>query len=197
MSSLDLQRIAVKCFARDGQAVEADALIGVFHRWIQRNSLPSFIPIDVADYSHVRQGPGVMLICHEGQFSVDEADGAVGVQYASKRGATGSTAERMTAVLRHAATAGRMLESEGDLGGLSFECRRMRWRVDDRLAAPNTDASMQALRPDLEQALAGAFGDADISLERVEGDRTGLTVDVTIGSDLDLNRLLGRLGGGS
>ena len=66
----DLQRIVVKFHLDDGSPVELDKVIPVFHRWIQTGAVEGLL-IDVADYSHVPQGPGVMLIAHEGNYALE------------------------------------------------------------------------------------------------------------------------------
>ena len=46
--------------------------IPLFHGWIQEKIIPDHLLIDVADYSHIPDGPGIMLIAHEGHFSLDQ-----------------------------------------------------------------------------------------------------------------------------
>ena len=41
--------------------------------------------VDVADYKHMIDGPGIMLISHEGNFSIDLQDGEVGFMYIRKQ----------------------------------------------------------------------------------------------------------------
>ena len=59
--------------------------IPVFHEWIQKSSISKHVMVDVADYKHMIDGPGVMLISHEGNFSVDLQDGEVGFMYIRKQ----------------------------------------------------------------------------------------------------------------
>ncbi len=54
-------KFGIKLFCEPGTSPEAVALIPIFHRWIQERWLPLSL-IDVADYSHVPNGPGVMLV---------------------------------------------------------------------------------------------------------------------------------------
>ncbi len=53
--------------------------IPVFHGWIQGQRLPGHLLIDVHDYSHVQHGPGILLVAHEANLSVDEAEGRRGL----------------------------------------------------------------------------------------------------------------------
>jgi hypothetical protein len=36
----------------------------LFHEWIRTDRLPDETFIDVADYSHLKDGPGVVLVAH-------------------------------------------------------------------------------------------------------------------------------------
>ena len=53
--------------------------IPVFHRWIQGQVFEDHLLIDVHNYSHVKDGPGILLVAHEGQFSLsfDEVEPAL------------------------------------------------------------------------------------------------------------------------
>jgi hypothetical protein len=57
-------KIAVKLFAPHAQVPEG-ALIPIYHHWIQNHSIPDHLLIDVADYEHVPEGPGTVLVAHE------------------------------------------------------------------------------------------------------------------------------------
>ena len=72
------KRISAKLFATDPSAeVDADAFISVFHEFIREKSVEGIL-IDVADYSHVPEGPGVVLIGHDVDYSIDMNEGKAG-----------------------------------------------------------------------------------------------------------------------
>ena len=54
-----MQHLSVKIFAQPGAELNSADAIAVFHRWIQRGDSPEMM-IDVADYSHVHDGPGAV-----------------------------------------------------------------------------------------------------------------------------------------
>ncbi|MCG8364404.1 MAG: hypothetical protein MJA27_13865, partial [Pseudanabaenales cyanobacterium] len=64
-----VQHVNVKIFLKGPEVSKEDA-INVFHSWIQDQKLDDQL-IDVADYSHVPEGPGVMLIGHNAFYSFD------------------------------------------------------------------------------------------------------------------------------
>ncbi len=80
---VDLHKFGIKLFAVDAKGFDILKLIPMYHRWIQQKMLEDLL-IDVADYSHVPAGPGVMLIAHEGNYALDETGHERGVVYYSK-----------------------------------------------------------------------------------------------------------------
>src|SRR5215813_2771088 len=94
---MDLHKFGIKFFAADAGKLDILKLIPVYHRWIQQSVLQDLL-IDVADYSHVPAGPGVMLIAHEGNYALDETGHQRGVVYYSKRPLDGALPERFAEV---------------------------------------------------------------------------------------------------
>ncbi len=81
--AIELQHINVKLFVRDPEKVDLEAVVPVFHSWIQGQIFDELL-LDVADYSHVPDGPGVVLIGHEADYALDNTDGRLGVRYNRK-----------------------------------------------------------------------------------------------------------------
>src|SRR5260370_9089492 len=79
-----IQHVRVKVFARQPVSIDQGEAIPVFHCWIQDRVCPEML-IDVADYRHVPNGPGVMLIGHEASYSLDNTKGRLGLLYARKQ----------------------------------------------------------------------------------------------------------------
>ncbi|RME82665.1 MAG: hypothetical protein D6775_10260, partial [Caldilineae bacterium] len=77
-------RISAKLFFRPPIFWEPEEFILLFHRWIRETALPG-LPIDVADYTHVHHGPGVLPIGFEGDYALDYRDGRAGFQYTGKQ----------------------------------------------------------------------------------------------------------------
>jgi hypothetical protein len=80
-------KFGVKLFFTDSTRSLRE-FIPVFHGWIQQQALPGHLLIDVHDYSHVHHGPGILLVAHEANISVDEAEGRRGLVYIRKQPAT-------------------------------------------------------------------------------------------------------------
>ena len=64
---------------------DLELFIPVFHEWIQKDLILNHVMVDVADYKHILDGPGIMLISHEGNFSIDLENGKVGFLYIRKQ----------------------------------------------------------------------------------------------------------------
>jgi hypothetical protein len=137
---MDLQKINVKFFLGKGAEIPLGGFIPVFHRWIQEDQLEGML-VDVAEYTHVSQGPGVLLIAHEGNYSLDEMDGKRGLLYNHKRGSGKSEGDYLKMAFARALKACVLLEKEsGPLGEMRFTANHLQVFVNDRLAAsPNSE----------------------------------------------------------
>ena len=60
-----LQRFGLKLFVDSAAVVSPHACVPIFHRWIQTGAVDGLL-IDVADYTHLTDGPRVLLVAHEG-----------------------------------------------------------------------------------------------------------------------------------
>src|SRR5439155_15840277 len=119
----------------------------IFHRWIQER-VPEEMVIDVADYRHVPEGPGVLLIGHQANYSLDLAEGRLGLLYNRKTALEGDAQANLGQAFRAALAACRRLEEEVPFQGkLRFDAGDCEILLNDRLLAPNTDETWNALRP--------------------------------------------------
>jgi hypothetical protein len=186
----ELQRIGLKLFAADGTSIRAQTLVPVFHRWIQSRAVAGHLLIDVADYEHVPDGPGVVLVAHEGNFSLDCGGGRLGLAYTRKTALPGRLAERLHAIARSALLACCRLEDET---AIRFRGDRLQVFANDRLRAPNTPETLAALRPSLLDLLHTLYGDVDLTLTRESDPQERLGVQVEAPAAVDIRTLLQRV----
>ena len=193
-SPLDSPEVSVKLFLADSAGVRLEELIPVFHRWIKEDLLEDELPIDVANYEHVPKGPGVLLVCDTAHYHVDERAGRTGLRYRGRREARGVGADAVTTAFRAALQAARLLETDPVLEN------RYRFRTDefelgifDRLRAPSAAATLEAIRPELTEAVRGLYGVGDVGLELSSDAREPFMVTVTTGASPSVEELLGRL----
>ena len=92
---MELQRFGVKLFFNRNGSYSSKDFIPVFHSWIQDKVVSDHLLIDVADYSHIPDGPGVMLIAHEGHFSLDQENRQPGIMYMRKTEFEGDLVHRV------------------------------------------------------------------------------------------------------
>lgn len=167
-----LDRIGAKLYAQNPEVVDADAYVGLFHGWIQGRILDG-VPIDVADYKHVPDGPGIMLISHEADRSIDFGEGRPGVLYQRKRDLEGSLEDRLRATLEAVEWTAAQIEGDPATGGVVFGRDEILVRINDRLRAPNDEGTLEAVRPALEAALAGLGPGRTAQISRVTDDPKG------------------------
>jgi len=160
---MELHRIGVKFYAGDPASIQLKEFIPVFHSWIQRQSLAGHLLIDVHDYSHVYDGPGILLVAHEGNVSIDMSDGRPGLIYYRKTPTALSPVEHMRTILQSALQACRLLEKDA---GVRFDMDEFVIIANDRLNAPNSEETFLELRPALASALRQTFSGVDFKLTR-------------------------------
>lgn len=194
---MDLHQLEIKLFADSDATFAASKYIAIFHRWIQQRRLVDELLIDVADYSHVPRGPGVMLVGHTAHYRIDFADGEMGLLYAAKRDPLGSAQSKLQDGFRKALSAAKLLLAEDSLAGsLSFRTDLAQVTVMSRVHAPNTDEGWAAFAPELTSFARRLFADTDVAVERVVGDGRGpLCARLVAVAPTDLGTLLDRAGG--
>ncbi|MDX2151938.1 MAG: hypothetical protein SFV54_14460 [Bryobacteraceae bacterium] len=155
-----LQQVNIKLFAAPGSEIRLEDAIPVFHRWIQTSALPELL-IDVADYAHVPNGPGVMLIGHQANYSLDLGQGRLGLLYNRKARAEGDAGESLRSAYQSALAAAALLEREPAFAGrLRFLPDQLEIVLNDRLLYPNASATWTELEPAFSAFLQGVLGPA-------------------------------------
>lgn len=158
--AIELQHINVKLLVKDPEKVDLQGVVPVFHTWIQGQIFDELL-LDVADYSHVPDGPGIVLIGHEADYALDNADGRLGVRYNRKAPMPGSNRERLVQATRAALIAFQRLEQDFNL---HFNNREIELVINDRLLAPNNEETRKAAEPELREFFDQLFGGREYSL---------------------------------
>lgn len=171
--AIEVQHINVKLLLNNSGDLSLEAVIPVFHSWIQDQIFDEVL-LDVADYQHVKDGPGVVLIGHEADYSLDNTDGRVGVRYNRKApfSDAGSNEDRLRQAVRAAMLACQRLEADTRLDGkFHFNGHDFELFINDRLIAPNTDETQARLDPDFRQFCQKLFDGDEFSLQYQAGRR--------------------------
>jgi hypothetical protein len=193
---MEPQKLQIKLFTDRATGISPEAFVVVFHNWIKKKLLPELM-IDVANYAHVPKGPGVALIGHGNDYFIDEGEGRLGLLYSRKRGAP-EPGQRVADAFRRTLHAASLIENDASLaaGGANvrFRTDELQLRINDRLGAPNDDATFAALKPELDGFCRELFG-APCDITRAGTARSLFTVKIATGAKTDVATLLGRLGG--
>src|SRR3984893_18762135 len=188
-----MQNVNVKLLLRNPGEVDLEPLIPVFHDWI-RDQVGEGLLLDVADYRHVDAGPGVVLIGHEGNYSVDNTDNRLGVRYNRKAALDGSNQDRLKQAARAALTACQRLEAELRLGGkLRFNGQEIEIFINDRLLAPNCDATREAFDSDFQIFFEKLFRGREFSMSYGSDPRKLFAVSVKAAQPFPVTDLLENL----
>ncbi len=150
----DLQRIDVKLLLDAPAAPDLDPFLTIFDRWRRVEDHPCDW-VDLADYAHMAQGPGILLAGKRDRYAVNLNPPGPGLLTSTQSGLSGGLRERFAAALRRARELNAALTSEPEFPA-DFQTREGCWEifVNDRLGFPNDDATDARIRP----AAAAAFG---------------------------------------
>lgn len=138
-------KFGVKFFITNPEVKPLRDFIPVFHGWIQRQALPGHLLIDVHDYSHVHHGPGILLVAHEANISLDQSEGRPGLLYMRKR-----MPVELPQVIDAARAAAKLLTEEQ---GVRFDSRGYQLICNDRLVNPREEDLAAILKARVERIL--------------------------------------------
>jgi len=189
---MDLQKISVKIFTGECKHFPLTDFIDIFHGWIQRSE---GIYHDVADYSHIQAGPGIVLVAGDANVSIDETGNRRGLLYSQKSKLSGSNLEKLSTVLRSALENCLRLEQEPALRGqLRFAGNQVEILVNDRLAAPNTREAFEKIRPEIDFLARCLYASTNFTLSCDAKDlRQRLSVTISTPLLVETNALLNNL----
>ncbi|SRR5581483_3203347 len=185
-----MQHVNTKIFAREPAPTDLGDAIPIFHRWIQESVCEELL-IDVADYRHVPAGPGVVLVGHEANYSLDLAENRLGLLYNRKAVLDGTDQDRLLQAFYAALVASKRLEEEEAFREkLHFDAGRAEVILNDRLLSPNTEATWDETRPEFERFFDALYGKGAYTLERIGEPRQRFRVRATARTPLDVRSLI-------
>jgi hypothetical protein len=188
------EKLQIKFFAKPDPAFEIEAVVPVFHRFIREHAFDELM-IDVADYKHVKNGPGVALVGDANDYFLDEGEGRPGLLFSRKRHGSGPEG-RLREGFARALKACVLLEAAPEFAGkLTFGTSEVLIKTPDRLNAPNDDQGFAALSAELGPLLDKLYGASGYTLERGAQAPEPLSLRVKASSSPELAGLLAKLGG--
>jgi hypothetical protein len=173
-------RAQVKFFLDNPDTIDVSEFAGVFQRWIQRKALDDGQLIDVADYRHVFEGPGIILIGHESEYAIENRNGRLGLLYTRKRQLEPDLQTQLRTSLRLALAACQLLEGEKAFRpALKFRAEEVEIRFADRLQLPNRPETFDRIKDDVGTVLNGLYRTDAVNFAPVAHDpRYLFTVEV-------------------
>jgi len=175
----------------NADGIDLAAFAPVFQRWIQQKSLEGQL-VDVADYRHVFEGPSIVLIGHDSDYTIENRAGRLGLLYTRKRQTDPDLPTQLRTSIRLALTAARLLESEKSFTPrLKFRGEEFELRFADRLQLPNKPESVALVRNDLSAVLTELYGeDGAYALPVKQDTRYPLTFKIKADEEVSLTDLL-------
>jgi hypothetical protein len=188
---MDLQKLNVKFFVERSDGIRLTDFIDVFHGWIQATDGDYH---DVADYSHMQAGPGIVLIANDANVSIDETGNRRGLLFSQKSCLNGSNQEKLRSIFLNALENCRKLEEEPVLREkLRFAANEALISVNDRLLGSNSQESFDEIKGDIEVFAQQLFGSSDVSLWRNSDPRERLHVRMKTSAAVDLKATMKNL----
>jgi hypothetical protein len=188
-AAVELQHVNVKLLVKDAEKVDIQAAVPVFHKWIQAQIFDELL-LDVADYSHVPDGPGVVLIGHDADYALDNTNGRLGVRYNRKAPLSGTNRDRLDHATRSALRAFERLAQDLKL---NFNGREIEVVINDRLLAPNNPDTRTAIEPEFEDLFGRLFAGSHFVLTHPSEPRRLFGVIAKAEQEFSLNSLLANL----
>jgi hypothetical protein len=188
-----LQRFGLKIFLKSDINVDPRDLIPIFHQWIQKDMVGGLL-IDVADYTHLIDGPRVLLVGYEGNYSLDYRNNRPGLCYYRKRPTNGTFAERLVELGRTVLKAACLLEKEGSLSpSLRFVGNEIEFITNDRLLSVKEHDLKEALQPELANFLSKLYPEQshEITLSKLGKERP--TFKLRAENEVSLKEVLTRI----
>jgi hypothetical protein len=192
-----LQRLNLKLFLEAAAGFDmdeiSDRLLVVFGRWRLEEGEEI---IDLADYAHVPEGPGIILISHRWHFGIDWDGGKPGLFFSSRKSLKGTLAERIAQALRGLLDKGERLLAEAEISpAVRPRCGELEIIVNDRLLFPNTAEADAQVRPAVGEVVKRLYGGAQVHVERESdpGRRLGYRVRAAVPASATIQELAGRL----
>ena len=173
---MELQHVAFKIFVDGELNADWEQFINVFHGWVAAQSMPEMM-IDVADYRHVPNGPGVVMVGHEADYYLDNTDGKPGLRFVCKARRDGDNLAQVEHAFQSVSAACARLEQE--ISGLRFSRTRFQLTVNDRAVAPNNAATRDVLKTELPSILESLFGGAEFELDEDPRQLAGAMIQLT------------------
>lgn len=175
---MDATKVQIKLYAQKNTEQSLEPYIPLFHQWIQKDAVGEMI-FDVADYTHVPRGIGVLLVGHGSDYALDQGEDRPGLLYSRKRDLPAGAALVQDALSRVLEAAALVDATPAFSGPHGFQTKELLFRFPDRLHLRNDEVGFERARPAVESALGALLPDQSYTLAREGEAREPLTIRAT------------------
>lgn len=161
------KRLGVKFSLERAPQLQPADILPIFQRWIQEHTVPGML-IDVIDYKHVPDGPGIVLVADEADYAYDLGDGQAGLHYVRKRDMPATLPAALRLAFHHALQGAQALEAEAP-GDLVFDYSTAKISFLDRMHYRNGPEVFAAVRADVAEIVGEIYGEP-VEISRVNDD---------------------------
>ena len=183
---MKLQKFGVKFFLKTRSSFDSKDFIPIFHNWIQNKIINDHLLIDVTDYSHIPDGPGIMLIAHEGYFSFDQENHKPGIMYMRKTNIDGDFTQRFVKVLAITIQAANHLRVNNINKHIDFKKNSFRFIANDRRLAENTPENQNLYQVEVQKALAEVYSASEVEYDNISIENERLAFTVHFKTNIDM-----------
>jgi len=151
--------------------------------------------IDVADYSHVGEGPVTLLAGHYANFSLDNTGGRLGLLLDRRQPQDGGNADKLHAGLKSLLTGAARLEQDATLEGTAeFDAGDLKLVVNNRAIASNTEADFSLLKAEVSPLLDVVLGAGNYTVSQDPDPKQRLTLHIKAKGAVKVGDALAKLG---
>ena len=183
---LQIQKFGIKLYLTSNNSFDSKSMIPVFHSWIQNKTIDNHLLIDVADYSHIKDGPGVMLVAHEGIFSLDQENFHPGIMYMRKTKMEGNFNKRLIKILDITLQAANLLNNNDFNRDFDFTQNLFRFIANDRRIAENTLENQNLYQGVVREVLQEKYKTSNVKFVNISNKNERLAFTVNISTDINI-----------
>jgi hypothetical protein len=188
---MNLQQLNWKIHLSNSPSTEPSEWFKVFNTWIPDG--PEVF-IDVADYSHVGEGPVILLAGHKASFSLDLTGGRLGLLYDMRQPLEGDNATKLRGNLKRLLEGATRLEADATFKTApAFDAGDLKLVLNNRAIAANTEANFNALKAEVAPLLDSLLGAGQYSVSRDTNPKQRLTLHIKSKGPVSAKAALGKL----
>jgi hypothetical protein len=190
--AINLQNVQWKIHLDESTVGNHHDWFKVFGTWIVGS--PEVF-VDVADYSHVTDGPVIFLSGHNEAYTLDKTTGRHGLLYERRQPVETANAQTLHDSLKTTLSHAALVENDATFKTKpKFLAGDVKFIVNNRAIAPNNDETLAALKPELDALFAKIYGAGNYTLTREQDARQRFMVHVKAKSAVSVSDALAKLG---